>query len=78
MPAETVHLLNFLSSALITLKLIADQSTCDLLLSKVLRHLELSWPDTVEDTLRPYLNAPTLVITGNHNATTKLLLVVSL
>lgn len=56
MPADTVHLLNFHSPAPITPKLIADQSTCDPVLSKVLRHLEMGWPDTVEDTLRPYLS----------------------
>ena len=55
-PAETAHLLNFLSSAPITPSLIADQSTRDPVLSQVLRHLEMGWPDTVEDALRPYLS----------------------
>ena len=55
-PAETAHLLNFLSSAPITAKLIADQSTRDPVLSQVLRHLEMGWPDTVEDALSPYLS----------------------
>ena len=55
-PAETTHLLNFLSSAPITPRLIADQPTRDPVLSQVLRHLEMGWPDTVEDALRPYLS----------------------
>ena len=56
MPAETVHLLNFLSSARITPTLIAEQSARDSVLSKVLRYLEMGWPDTIDDDLRPYHN----------------------
>lgn len=56
LPADTVHLLNFLSSAPITPKLIAEQSTHDPVLSKVLRYLAMGWPDTVEDDLRPYFS----------------------
>lgn len=55
-PADTVHLLNFLSFAPITPWLIADQSTRDPVLLQVLRRLEMGWLDTDEDTLRPYLS----------------------
>ncbi|KXJ09330.1 uncharacterized protein K02A2.6 [Exaiptasia diaphana] len=53
MPAESILLLKFLSSAP---TLIADQSARDSVLSKVLRYLELGWPDSIDDDLRPYHN----------------------
>ena len=43
-PADTAHLLNFLYSAPITPRFIADQSTRHPFLPQVLRHVEMGWP----------------------------------
>jgi hypothetical protein len=54
LPAETTHLLNFLSSTPITAKVISTQTKSDVVLSKVLQFLTFGWPDGVEEELRPF------------------------